>query len=170
MARRRVQRFVRPPARSMIWLSIDTSTTVIASNASVLLTTLNAGALALRPFTIVRTRAVVSWSSDQFAATEFPRGVYGRMVVTDKAASVGIGSVPAPITETDSAWMVYQPLMDDFIFLTSAGFKQGVQQYTIDSKAMRKVGNDEDVVGVVQETGVQGAQISVLGRFLVKLH
>ena len=170
MARRHT-RFVRPPARSMVWAGIDVANLVVGANASVIVASLGASILALRPFTIVRTRYLLTFSSDQTAALERPRAAIGEIVVTDKAAAAGIASVPAPITEIDGDWFFWQAMSHDFIFISGVGTdSQGANQYTVDSKAMRKVSIDEDVVTVIQETGVFGCEVSVLGRQLLKLH
>ena len=55
--------------------------------------------------------------------------------------------------------------------LTSVGITVGGdQQYIIDSKAMRKVGANDDVVGVFDEVSAVGSRIMIAGRQLVQLH
>jgi len=44
------------------------------------------------------------------------------------------------------------------------------RHFMIDSKAMRKVGDNEDLVGMVSIRNAVGAAISMEGRILVKLH
>ncbi len=167
----RHSRLGRPAPRTSVWAGFDLTVQVIAANASVLLFTWNAAALALRPFTIVRTHLLIGWSSDQTAASETPAGVIGGMVVSDKAAAAGIASVPSPITEASEDWFFYQPVMHDFVFISGVGTNSdGNNQYMVDSKAMRKVGIAEDLAIVVQETGVFGATVSIIGRMLLKLH
>ena len=57
--------------RETVWFGdVYTNTAVAAANTAVLLSSLNAAALALRPFTIVRTRGQLSIRTDQTAATE----------------------------------------------------------------------------------------------------
>ena len=63
---------------------------------------LNAAALALRPFTIVRSRFEVGIISDQTAATEDQLGAIGMAVVSDQAVAVGVTAVPTPITDMGS--------------------------------------------------------------------
>ena len=94
-------------------------------------------------------------------------------VVSDSAVAAGVGSVPTPLTETDADYFVYAPVAFDFEFSNATGIYQlagdGVV-HTVDSKAMRKVGLDEDVSVVLQQQVGTGAILSVEGRFLVKLH
>ena len=42
--------------------------------------------------------------------------------------------------------------------------------FKVDSKAMRKVGLDDDVALVLQQRAAIGVILAVEGRFLVKLH
>ena len=56
MARRRT-RFIRPAPRSNVWIGLNVAPVAIAAASDVTVATFNAAALALRPFTIVRTRA-----------------------------------------------------------------------------------------------------------------
>ena len=171
MARRRGVIRASAPRRGMVWLSALVGTTVLPASFSVLLAVLNAAALALRPFTIVRTHLVVSYTSDQVAASELPFGALGMIVVTDTAAAIGITAVPKPASNTDSDWFVWQGLIAEFNFADGTGFQgNAARQYIVDSKAMRKVGNDDDMVIVGQSSATVGAQITIRGRFLVKLH
>ena len=68
---------------------------------------LNAAALALRPFTVVRTRANLIIRSDQQAASELFEVAYGETVVSEQASAAGVVSVPTPVTEDASDWHVY---------------------------------------------------------------
>ena len=168
MARR--ARFVRPAPRSMVWLGAGFAPTTVAASSAVLIGILNASALALRPFTIVRTRIVTHWESDQQAASEFVQGVFSMQVVTEVAAAGGVGNVPTPLIETNADYHVYHPLLARLRVIGSAaiGFDPGAS--TIDSKAMRKVGTDDQLVWVVENRAALGASLSMEGRVLVKLH
>ena len=173
MARRFV-RNVRPPARTMIWGSSRIAQTAVgASNVAVLLGTFNAAFLALRPFTIVRTRLVVSVISDQQAATEFVQGSMGFQIVTETAAAAGIASLPTPITEPSADYHVYMPFLNSIVNLSSVGAYERTGQasfWTVDLKAMRKVGSDDDLAVTVEGESSNGYAIALEGRMLVKLH
>ncbi len=174
MAHRRSNRvFTRPPAKTKVWIGASIANTVVAASTFVKLTTLTAAALALRPFTILRTRQVIWYASDQAAASEFGQGIYARIIVTESAATAGVGSIPSPIDEPEAAFYVYEGLMQNFLFGDGTGFTEvvGRGSHTIvDSKSMRKVGIDDDVVGVFHNRSATGAEIAIEGRQLIQLH
>ena len=176
MARGRSSRrvFTRPPARSNVWLSLQVDLASVGTGSvATLISTFNAAALALRPFTIVRTRGVLTVVSDQAVASEFVQGVFSMQVVTAVAAAAGVASVPTPLTETDADYHVYQPFANSFIDATTVGFHEQSGQgmsWMIDSKSMRKVGVDDDCAMVVEGVGSNGFNVAVGGRMLIKLH
>ena len=172
MARRfhtpqRVERSTRIP----VWIGAEFDTTTISGSSSAILTTLNAAALALRPFTIIRHRILIHIESDQAAASEILQGAYGKIVVEEEAQIAGVAAVPKPLAEPDAPWMVYQPLISSFLFGTGVGFVEpGGVNVVVDSKAMRKVGLSETLISVVELGTVPGGIIGVEGRILIKLH
>ena len=165
-------RFVRTPG-TKLWIGIDLSTTAVAAGASVLFGLFDAAALALRPFTILRTRAAFHAESDQLAASETPHGAMGMIVVSDQAAAAGVASIPAPLANSDAPFFVWEPWIASVSLATAVGYSDpsGVN-ITIDSKAMRKVNNNEDMAVVVQNVadGGIGANVTMVGRMLVNLH
>ncbi len=156
-----------------IWTDIGTASDKqnLAAATSVLVASLSVSGLALRPFTIVRTRMLLSVQSDQVSAIEEPQGAFAGVVVTDSAVAAGIASIPTPLTESEASWWFWQAWQDMFTFSTGAS-AQGRQgyQYAIDSKSQRKVGLDDDIAVVLQQASAIGAIIGVEGRILVKLH
>ena len=108
MARRAPSRVVRSNPRTMIWFGARIARVGLSASASTLVGTFNAAALALRPFTIVRTRLLIGFASDQFSAAENPEGVLSMGIVKDTATAIGITAVPTPITEVDNDFFVYQ--------------------------------------------------------------
>jgi len=160
--------------RSMVWLDLwfSTDKVAVAASSAILLATFNAAALALRPFTIVRTRGTLWVASDQSGATEEPQIAFGMMMVNDTAAALGITAIPDPISGSDSPWFVYESAIPGVQVATSIGFNNPVgTQVTIDSKAQRKIGPNEDVAVVVaNNSAADGASILLGGRQLVKLH
>ncbi len=175
MAHRRT-RFVRGNRshRETMWFAIPpVAMTIAAASTRVLVASFNAAALLLRPFTIVRTHLAVHVHSDQSAATEtYGMGV-GFAVVNDAAAAAGVGSVPSPYTNQDSdLFYLYGEIFSQFEFLSAVGVNpnEGLN-LQIDSKAMRKVNNDQDLVIVVETPSTaNSAAIHTSGRMLVKLH
>ena len=168
----RGRHIVRPARRQMVWIGSGFGVQMI-SLSNTLLASLNAAALVLRPFTVVRTHLVIKFRSDQQAASEVVQGVYTQQVVKETASAAGIGSLPGGIDESDVDFFVYQPVFSDFVLGTSVGLEQlmGPANYwSVDSKAMRKVGIDDDIVDVLDLRAVIGAIISVEGRQLIKLY
>ncbi len=174
MARRAGSRIIRPQPRSMVWIGWigPTSKAAIPAASAVLQTVLNASALALRPFTIVRTRLTLWANTDQAAANEEPQLAYGMTVVKDQASTIGITALPDPVTDTDEGWFVYESMVPALQLATGVGIQApaGVERI-VDSKAQRKVGPNDDVVSVwANSSAADGAVVLVMGRFLVKLH
>ena len=159
--------------RLSTWFFFTPAATTMTATGGTILFQLNAAALALRPFTIVRTRFQVGILSDQLAADELQVAGLGMAVVSDQAAAIGVSAVPTPVTDLGSElWFQHRLMYSNFSFLTAAGFdQQGMVNYEIDSKAMRKVNESEDVV-VVGERGGAGSGVIIVvgGRMLVKLH
>jgi len=162
--------------RETLWLG-DTGavTTLAAVNSVVLLSSLNAGALALRPFTVVRTRGTLSVRSDQAGASEAYGAAFGMAVVSDQAAAAGVASVPTPVLDSDSdLWYVYEMLLATIQLGTAVAFGAGAGvQRIIDSKAMRKVEDGQDLVQVIEGAGgaaAGGCVIQTFVRTLIKLH
>ncbi len=157
--------------RQNLWLGVNLVQTAIAGSASTLLLSLNAAALALRPFTVVRTRVFALVQSDQITAAEEVHGALGGMVVSDQASAAGSASIPSPISDPDAPWYVWEGFVNAFIIASNSGFVEpaGTPRH-IDSKAMRKVGNNEDLIWQWQAGSADGGLISLSGRFLIKLH
>ena len=161
--------------RETRWLDIDPTAATIAAGGAVITHSLTAVELALRPFTIVRTRGLLWTRSDQAAATELYVMSMGICVVSDQAAGIGVTAVPTPEDDRSSdLWFVYESLMNEFVFVSATGFQAGgVGTSTkFDSKAMRKVEDGQDVVVVVESDvlSASGQIIIVSGRMLIKLH
>ena len=176
MARRSRSRFVRPPKKTMIWLGDNpvSAPSTVPANSALLFSVLNAGALALRPFTILRSRGIIRWESDQAAVSEQPNGAFGEIVVTDNATTIGVTAVPDPISDPDADWFLYQSVFADFNFLSSVGFNEyagDANVFAYDSKAMRKVGPNDDIAGVISnQNSAHGGKFMTIGRQLIQLH
>ncbi len=170
MANRIVTRRPQRSTRQPTWIGAGLTATTVSSGATVIVGVLNAAALALRPFTVVRTRISMLYESDQAAVSERPQGAFGAVVVQDQASAAGAASVPGPISEADADWFIYQGLISSFIFLDSTSILNDGNLYEVDSKAMRKVGTNEDVVLMVENRASLGSVITLEGRMLVKLH
>ncbi len=159
--------------RESLWVPIDgTNTTLAAGSTAALLTASSAGLLALRPFTIVRSRGFMHLESDQTAGQEEQAINYGECVVSDQAVLIGVTSVPTPTTDKGSdLWYVFQALMASHGAGTvDSELGQWIQY---DSRAMRKVEDGSTIVTVVETelaALTSGVGFRHTGRLLIKLH
>ena len=167
---RRGRHFARPAARTMVWIGAGLPAVAVAASASALLATANAALLLLRPFTIVRSRLLISYSTDQRSADEHPFGAVGLIVVKESATAIGITALPTPITEVNADFFVYQGVDANFAFTTGTGYRNIHTHYVVDSKAMRKVDVDDDIAWILENRAAVGADVNIEGRILIKLH
>ena len=171
MARRFTRGVQRGAKRTNAWIGLTVGVDTHAASALSFLGSLNAAALALRPFTIIRTRFDLLFESDQTGAAEVPNGDLGMIVISDKAVAAGVTAIPGPISEIDEDWFVHQGLTAHFVFISGVGVDADAgHHYTIDSKAMRKVGLGDDMAIMFENNSAVGAATTMLGRMLVKLH
>jgi len=173
------RRFTRSRGRSgshrqTVWIAVTETGTVLAAANSVARTNLlNAAALALRPFTIVRTRGVISIGSDQVAASEDYEAAMGMAVISDQASAIGVTAVPTPFTDLGSdLFFVHEMQVGGLEVVTAAGFDaQTVTSRTYDSKAMRKVNEDEQVNVMLEASSISnGCTVFHAARMLIKTH
>ena len=171
MARKRFFRGGRQ-VRETMWITLDaTSTNFASASSAALILSLNAGGLALRPFTIVRTRGNWIVRSDQNAVTEFYQVGLGVAVVSEQASAIGVTAVPTPFTDLGSDLFMVHQIQAGAIQVASAVGFQNIQSVDYDSKAMRKVNDDQDVVVLLETSSVSlGATVLHGGRMLIKLH
>jgi len=158
--------------RETVWLFEPASQITLAAAATAaLVTSLNAAALALRPFTVIRSRGSWLVSSDQSAASEFYFGSYGYAVVSDQAVAIGVTAVPTPATDRGSDLFFGYGTWGARCELVGTSWAQNHAPQEFDSRAMRKVNEDSDVV-LTMEAGLisSGCIIQFSGRQLIKLH
>ena len=158
-----------PSGRLTEWLFITPFTTTQTAEGGNLNAALNAAALAKRPFTIVRTYLEVMIVSDQQAASEIQFGAIGAAVVSSQVRAAGTASVPTPITDLGSdLFFVHQILIASLVIGDVTGMTDEGNHYSIDSKAMRKVDGDQDMVIVTEMSSVgSGITLVVGGRMLI---
>ncbi len=160
--------------RKTFWFSgVIDKTNLAAAGSAVLITSLNAAALALRPFTIVRTRGYWGMFADQLAASEDQSAHYGSIVVSDEAVAVGVSAVPTPVAQSSSSWIHFDGAAQRFEVITAVGaFPQWIpQRYVIDSKSMRKVEEGQDLIQVIEAgPNSAGATLFTFTKVLIKLH
>ncbi len=160
--------------RQTLWLKIGESSTNLANTGdAVLFAGFSADILALRPFTIVRTRIAHYVRSDQVAADEDYIGAVGMAVVTDQALAIGVTAVPTPLTDAASdSFFLWNAIAGHLEFETNAGYRNTGEMAQVDSKAMRKVEDGFDVAVTIENgsSPFLGTQTTLIGRMLIKLH
>jgi len=181
MARGRVatRTFARRPKRPTNWIASANVTAVksLAAATAVLDQSFSAaqiGAIDAMGITVVRTRGSLWVKSDQLVSTEEFVGALGMMVVKDAARAAGIGSIPTPTTEEfDDGFFVHQFFQSGISFVQQDA--TGVQignywnRYEFDSKAMRKVTEDDAIVVTLQNSAAAfGLNYILKFRMLVK--
>ncbi len=160
--------------RETRWFGITATNTVLAAaSTAVLFSGLTAELLALRPFTIIRSRGVLAADSDQAAATEFYHVSMGVAVVSDQALAIGVTAVPTPATDRASdLFFVYEEVLGKLSIASVASIVEPTfQTHYWDSKAMRKVEEGQDIAFTIEtEATSNGATVKKAGRMLIKLH
>ncbi len=155
------------------WFDLPVVAQDITTTGGQILLTMVASELAARPFTVLRTHLEILITSDQLAADELQAGAVGLCVVSDQAAAVGVTAVPTPATDAASdLWFAHQWCFNRFAFASGVGFDASEGKvYTIDSKAMRKVNNDQQILVITELGSVSnGFSLIVAGRLLIKEH
>ena len=164
----------RGQRRKTLWLELAAQTTVatVAANTISIHASYNAAALALRPFTVIRSVGALWVASDQEALTEAPFGAIGQVVVTDQAVTAGAASVPPPYTNSGSDWLFWLPFMGSTRVSTAVGFvAPDYVYYPYDQKGQRKVDLGQDVVHMIQNNAAaHGMRYVWSFRELIKLH
>ena len=120
--------------------------------------------------TIVRTRGeFLAFVSSVDAVTSGMRVGVGICVVTENAFGAGVGSVPTPIADLQwDGWLWHS--MGHVFGVAAEG--AGFWRQEIDSKAMRKMKEDDIIVAVLevsQEVGTVTLQTKIKSRTLFKL-
>ena len=159
--------------RATSWIDIPIQPVALGAGGAAITHTMTAIELAKRPITVIRTHLELLFQSDQLSATETQLGAVGLCVVSDQAAAIGITAVPTPDTDLASdLWFLNQILMNDISVNSAVGFdSMAGRLFSMDSKAMRKVNDDQQIVVVIELTGgSDGAIFTLGGRLLIKEH
>ncbi len=159
----------RGPQRKSLWVSfVPVSVSHSGGTEATLVASLNAAALALRPFTVVRTHFELMLISDQAAAVEVQIGSVGVAIVSDQASAIGVTAIPTPITDLGSSlWFLNKLLFANQSNVVDKALP-GLQ-VSIDSKAMRKVELGQDLVVAIETGSISaGVVYKIGGRVLIK--
>jgi len=169
---RRAGRFNRGPRRPTDWSASAPLTAILSvgQNSAVLdesFVPIVGGE------TVIRTRGMIGFKSDQQLGDELQIGAFGICKVTAQALSVGITAIPHPSTDAAwGGWLVHQYIMSVFEFASASGVNpDSLHTIVIDSKAMRKIDEDERLVTVWENTSATHAMdVFSSFRFLTKVH
>ena len=146
--------------------------TTLAANSLQLVTNFPSAVGAERdlvPSTIVRTRGVLSISSDQSAGLETQTGAFGGAIVTEAAFTAAGAALPDPVSDSSAGfWFVWTPFARKGILNTT---QPSVTDYPFDSKAMRKMeAGDMAVFMLTNAHASEGLDFLLHIRMLLKLH
>lgn len=132
--------------------------------------------------TLVRTRGQIKlWLEAATAAANGYIGAFGICRVSTQAATIGSTAVPGPIAEDDwDGWLFYEHIQCVAPAALNSGVASDLDQLapvtatqviTIDSKAMRKVKENDALLGIFELTEVGTATLRFAGgmRMLFKL-
>lgn len=156
------------PRRKVQWIGPAVQGYVSVANAGATLisvsTTFETAA------TLVRTRGQISVQPGSFAADLNIVGAFGCGIVSAEAGAIGITAIPTPFRDADwGGWYVWRSFSLHLDVQSAIGFSLEMENFEVDSKAMRKVGQNESLVWVA-ESQAGAFDISTPLRQLIKLH
>ena len=149
MARRAFRPGVRTSRRRTDWSSIvpETTFTGLAAATAILDSTITA----TLPTTLIRSVGQLTVTSDQQAVGENPFGAVGLCVVSDQSVAIGVTALPTPYTDPESdLWLFHQFWSASMIFASAVGIHKIDQQYKLESKAMRKMSEDQTLCLIIE--------------------
>ncbi len=120
--------------------------------------------------TIVRTHGYF-WAGVQQASAALDGfiGAFGIGLVSDQAFAAGIASIPTPFTDAEwDGWFLWGSFSLAWDFDDATGVRFSMLNHIVDSKAMRKVSDNETIV-LVAESQSGAFDISMPLRMLLKL-
>ena len=156
----------RGPKRRTHWTAFGFSAFTVTATGSTLLATATGTHI---PETLVRVRGY--FEALILSATSVGDGFFGAIgmgVATSAAITAGIGSLPTPITEEDwDGWMLHRYFGCRGGIVGDSG-DSGWEALQLDSKAMRKIAEDESLYWAVEviETGTATMQLVGSARVL----
>ncbi len=116
---------------------------------------------------MARNRGHVSIRLSTYAASIDYGGAFGMGVVSAEALAAGVASVPEPFTQSDwPGWLLWGSFADHFELGTASSLLPGSLQIPVDSKAMRKMGQNEALI-LVCESQVGAIEVAMHIRTLV---
>jgi len=169
LPRRGTRVFDRGAKRQTTWVGPALQGFVaLAAATKIIVASFDPAANGLAKPTLVRTRGTVNVIPNVTTADVEFTGAIGVGVVTDRAFAAGAASIPGPFTDSGwDGWVATMLLSGALEFGTEGSFIwiEGVE---VDSKAMRKVTDDETVV-IMAESLLGTVRIDLPLRLLFKL-
>ena len=153
MARGRLAFKARGPKRKTTWAGFTQQGYVgVATTAKVLVASLDLAAFGLLAPTLVRSRGQVSLTGDATGTADSRVvGAFGMGIVSTDARAAGIASIPGPFSDSDwGGWAVLRPFSFVWEFGSNVGFARASVEIEVDSKAMRKIEANEELVFVAE--------------------
>ncbi len=160
----------RGPRRVPTWIgSADQLYINLASGASGIQQSFDPGASGLDKPTIVRVRGLFSVKLQTYAADLDVAGALGMCIVSNEAFTAGAASIPRPHDDSNwDGWFVWQAFSFRYEFNDATGSQFPASwDVQVDSKAMRKVTENETVVVMVEN--LAGAMASAFSFCMLVL-
>ncbi len=159
--------------RATTWLAPAPQNVIaVASTGTAIIASFDAFANGLPRPTVVRNRGEVTVRPQAFSSDVAISGAFGIGIVSDSAFAAGAASVPSPFSDANwGGWFVWQSfsmLLEVSTDVGRLGVTESGAHYQVDSKAMRKIGDDETLV-MVAESQSGAFNIAMHIRTLLKL-
>ena len=124
--------------------------------------------------TLIRLRGLFSIQlMSSTAAFDRQQGAFGIGIVRAEAFAIGVTAVPTPIADQDwNGWLYWTPYI---VEANGASFEDSfriIQEFTIDTKAMRKLNMGDTIYAVIENTESGSAPVAHTyfdSRILLKL-
>ena len=142
--------------RQKTWVGpANQSDIAIGSGLSVIMSSFDPAASFMLAPTIIRTRGTLAIWPTAFGVDLDFAGAYGLCIVSNEAFAAGAASVPRPFDDANwGGWIVWQSFGGHLEFSSGVGVNLEQLRYEINSKAMRKIKDNETVVEVCEsQTG-----------------
>ena len=167
MARRQfVRRSGARPNRAWVSTTSHTAYVTIPAATKVLVSTFALLTEGI-DLTLMRTVGRFSVTSDQSAGIEVQIGAWGAIIVTDRAATAGIASIPGAFTDADDdGWFVHQMFSRQGNVVVTMPV---AETFDFDLKGKRILNTGHVIAVVAENAGAQGLQINIQFRMLTQI-
>ena len=159
---------VRAQRRTTQWVSSADQNLISVAAATKTLSQSNAS---LASSTIVRLRGIATVAYAASPNDTQVHGALGMAIVSAQAFAIGVTAIPGPFDEAGwDGWLWHQYYSQILDGTAASNTFQAFMQYEIDSKAMRKLRDDTNVVVVIiDNVGAVAVRVGIHFRMLVKL-